>query len=262
MNGTFIKLNAEFSDLTIPKLYRDKVITEGTKYCFDSRDDYSYPKQGAPSAGLDTWVNLKDGGPAANFSGGIGFAGGGFTFVPGVADTINLPAAGVAPANADAFLTVLWIRVGTPLPVTTQGVFGASDNFADDKNQYSAHFFSNGGTAELKLYQGSKSATALVSPAANRIVQLGWSAKKRASDGKYDLKFYLDGAVYSSQISAGTVLPVPAVNTVPRIGILNGSVGGDWSGSAYRVFFDDCSIKTAEALVALDYAENVGRITV
>lgn len=262
MNGTFIKLNAEFSDLTIPKLYRDKVITEGTKYCFDSRDDYSYPKQAAPSAGVDKWVNLKEGGPVANFTGGVGFAAGGFTFVPGVSDLINLPASGVAPANADAFLTVLWIKVGTPLPVSTQGIFGASDNFADDKNQYSAHFFSNGGVAELKLYQGSKSATALVAPVANRVVQLGWSAKKRASDGKYDLKFYLDGVAYSSQISAGTVLPIPVVNASPRIGMLNGSVGADWTGSAYRVFFDDCSVKSAESLVALDYAENVNRFTV
>lgn len=260
MNGTFIRLQTEFTDPAIPKLYRDKVITTGTKYCFDARDEYSFVKQSAPSAGVDAWINLKEGGAAAAFNGVIDFTGGGFTFSAGGNDFIALPATGVAVASAHAFVTTLWIKLGTPAPASSQGIFGASDNFNDDKNQYSAHFFSNAGVAELKLYQGSKSATALVNPDSNRIVQLGWSAKKRSSDGKYDLKFYLDGAVFNTAISAGTTLPVPLANSVPRIGTLNGSVGVDWSGRAYRTFFDDCSVKSAEALVALDYAENMGRI--
>lgn len=260
MSGLIFRLPGFFTDTTIPKLYRDKVITAGTKYCFDSKDTYSFEKQAAPAAGLDVWKNLLEGGDDATFAGPLGFEGGGFSFKVGATDIIKLPASGVAPANANAFVTAIWIKLGTPTPATSEGIFGASDNFGDDKNQYSAHLFNNGGSVELKLYIGAVSATVLVRPPADSIAQIGWSALKREADGKYDLKFYLNGVVVGSGISAGTSLPVPVDNTNPRFGYLNRLVGVNWTGSAYRVFYDDCSVKTAESLIALDYADNHLRI--
>lgn len=257
-NGTFIKLQAEFTNTAIPKLYRDKVITAGTKYCFDTLDTFSFAKQAAPVAGVDVWKNLLDGGPTAAFTGSLGFSKGGFDFAAAGQQTVVLPASGISASSAEAFATAVWISCAND--GTNQGIFGGADNFTDTTNQYSAHFFMNGGNAELKMYQGSRNVTVAINPLASEIVQLGWSAKKRASDGKYDLGFYKNGVLISQQVSVGTALATLTAQPLPRIGALNGNVGNSWPGRAYRAWFDDCSIKTGAELIGIDYQQNAGRI--
>lgn len=256
MNGTFIRLQGEFTDLTIPKLYRDKVITAGTKYCYDAKDPFSYLKQVAPAVGVDTWKNLLDDGPAATFSGALGFNEG-FTVVGPLNDFITLPVSGVAAANADGFVAIIWIKLGT----STGGaaVFAAASGYSPTNCQYTLTY--SGG--ELRSHIGGWQSTVVPKDYdPNAIVQLAMSMKKRSSDGKYDLKAFKNGVLWSSNVSVFTEIPQPVGEAykAPTIGSGPAYAAINWQGTIYRTLFDDCSIKTAEELVALDYAENHRRI--
>lgn len=256
MSGLIFRLPGLFTDLTIPKLYRDKVITAGTKYCYDAKDIYSFPKQAAPVPGVDVWKNLLDGGPSVNFTGALGFSGG-FTIASAQNDIITMPATGIAAADADAFLAVIWIKLGT----STGGsaVLVAGSGYSSNNCQYSLTY----ANSELRSIIGGWQATvALAGYNPNDIVQFAMSMKKRASDGKYDLKVFKNGVVLSTSISSFTAIPQPVgvPYLAPTIGSGPVYAAVGWAGTVYRTLFDDCSVKTAEELVALDYAENHLRI--
>ena len=135
MSGLIFRLPGLFTDPTIPKLYRDKAITAGTKYCFDSKDTYSFPRQAAPVPGVDIWKNLLDGGPNASFSGTIGFDTG-FKFFTTDGDYITLPVSGIVPVDADAMLAIIWVKLGTPAATGGAAVFNTGSGYSTANNQY------------------------------------------------------------------------------------------------------------------------------
>lgn len=256
MDGTFIRLKLEFTDKTIPKLYRDKVISSGTKYCLDSKDTYSFAKQSAPVAGVDVWKNLLDGGPSASFTGNVGFDGG-FKFVNAAGEFITLPASGIVPAAADAFVAIFWVKVG--VPTGGAAVFNAGSGYTNTTNQYALAWASGA----LNFYVGGwqSPAIAAVDVVATSIKQFAVSAKKRTSDGKYDLVTYVDGVVKGMSVSSFDTYPQPSASyPAPLIGRGPSFDSAGWDGVVYRTVYDDCSAKTAADLVALDYTENRLRI--
>lgn len=257
MSGLIFRLPGLFTDINIPKLYRDKVITAGTKYCFDSKDTYSYVKQQAPAAGLDVWKNLLEGGPSANFSGVIGFDSG-FSLFTTANDYITLPVSGIAPAKSDAFVAIIWIKLGR----TSGGaaVLAAASGYNPDNNQYSLTWNSG----ELRTHIGGWQSTVVAKEnvAPNDVYQFAMAMKKRAVDGKYDLKSFVNGKLLRSSVSVFTDIPQPvgAEYQAPTIGNGPAYASLNWEGTVYRAIFDNCSVKTAEELVALDYAENAERM--
>jgi len=259
MSGLIFRLPGFFTDPTIPKLYRDKVITAGTKFCFDAKDTYSFPRQAAPVPGLDVWKNLLDDGPSASFTGAIGFDGG-FRLAATGARRITLPASGIAPASADAFVAIIWIKLGAP--TGGAAVISAGSSYGADGNQYGMTWSGAGG--DLRFHVGGWQAQAVTAADAKTddVYQFAMSMKKRASDGKYDLVTYVNGVAKGSSVSAYTSIPQPNTSfPTPLIG--SGPVFGapNWDGVVYRSIYDDCSVKSAAELVALDYAENRQRIT-
>lgn len=260
MSGLIFRLPGLFTDLTIPKLYRDKVITAGTKYCFDSKDAYSFPRQAAPVPGVDVWKNLLDGGPFASFTGGIGFDTG-FKFFTADGDYINLPASGIVPENADAMLVIIWVKLGTPAPSGGAAVFNAGSSYAATNNQYALTWLNGALRFHVGGWQSNAMAAADVVPAA--IHQFAMSMNKRASDGKYDLTTFADGLARQTNVSSFTSIPQPsgAQWLNPYIGRGPAYEAAGWDGAVYRTLYDDCSVKSAAELVALDYAENQARIT-
>lgn len=259
MNGTFIRLQAEFTDTTIPKLYLDKVITAGTRYVYDSQDTFSYVKQAAPSPGVDVWKNLLETGANASFVGPVGFSKG-FTIASAVTDYINLPAVGIATPSADGFVAIVWVKMGTTSDTGGSSVINAGSGYNNTTNQYAMTW----NNKELRFHVGGWQRTAFFAGSylATDIHQFAMSMKKRASDGKYDLVTYVDGQVSgSTNISAFTSIPQPAAGYLnPQIGSGPSYAAVGWSGEVYRVAYDDCSVKSAAELVALDYAENRLRI--
>jgi hypothetical protein len=56
--------NVTFTDESLPKLYRDSIISPSTVFAYDATNPASWPKQGAPADGApsaDKWVNLVNG---------------------------------------------------------------------------------------------------------------------------------------------------------------------------------------------------------
>ena len=258
MSGLIFRLPGLFTDLTIPKLYRDKVITAGTKYCYDSKDVYSFPRQAAPVSGVDAWKNLLDGGPSANFIGNLGFDIG-FKFFQANGEYITLPASGIAAAGAEGFLVTIWIKLGKPTVSGGSAVFSAGSVYGVEGNQYALTWL-NG---ELRFHIGGWQANAFVAAdvVPTAIHQLGMSMKKRAADGKYDMTTYIDGVARQTSISAFTSIPQPNAQWPnPLIGSGPVYASAGWDGAVYRTLYDDCSVKSAAELVALDYAENRQRI--
>lgn len=254
MTAQFIRLQAEFSDNSIPKLYRDSVITSGTKFVFDSLDNYSWAKQAAPTPGVDTWKNLLDSGNPASFTGPIGFNKG-FTISVSSDDYITLPAESLVPANTKGFVVIIWIKPGTN---TGGAAVLSSGSDYSTKNQYGFTFFSS----ELRSHIGGRQATILQPGYDPELpVQLAVAATKRDTDGKYDLKCYKNGALFSQGVSAYTDFPQPDEGLFKSGYIGNGPsfASLNWGGIAFRIVMDDCSSKTAEQLVKLDYDDNVKR---
>lgn len=259
MNGTFIRLQAEFTDTSIPKLYRDKLITAGTKYVFDSQDTYSYEKQATPTPGVDVWRNLLDSGANATFSGAVGFVKG-FTLAAAVSDYINMPNSGIAAPTSDGFVSIIWFKLGTPSETGGSAVINAGSGYSATTNQY-AMTWSN---KDLRFHVGGWQRTAFAAGTwqPNDIHQFAMSMKKRQSDGKYELVTYIDGQVSgSTSISPFTKIPQPdAGYPVPQVGSGPSYQAVGWGGEVYRVAYDDTSVKSAAEIVALDYAENHVRI--
>ena len=253
-NGLFIQLPSEFSDTTIPKLYRDKVITAGTKYVFDSVDTYSWVKQTAPLT-TDKWTNLLDGGATASFGPGITFDKKAFKLNTGTGDVITLPSSGIAAANADGFAMVFWILPDAPTGAC--GIMGAADDFYTTC-QYA--FTWNASNQIIGWVSGIQQ-NVENSPVATSPLQLGVSYKKRVSDGKYDITLWKNGVAIYTTVSPETTIRRPTTQTNPKIGETCVFGSAAWAGHILRTWFDDCSITPAGTLITLDYSENLARLT-
>lgn len=257
MSGLIFRLPGFFTDPSIPKLFRDKVITAGTKFCYDSNDVYSYPKQLPPIAGVDVWRNLVESGPSATFAGSFGF-GKGFQLAASGNRSIALPASGKPGATDAAMLVIIWIKLGDP-GAGGSAVLNSGYDYGPG-NQYAMTW--SAGSLRYNLGGWQVTAVQAAAVVSTEIVQFAMSMKKRASDGKYDLVVYKNGVAQGTSISSFTAIPQP-----PAAPWLNPSIGSGpvyastgWTGTVYRTMFDNCSVKSAAELVALDYAENHLRI--
>lgn len=261
MSGLILRLPGLFTDKTIPKMYRDKVITAGTKFCFDARDVFSYVKQAAPIAGIDVWKNLLEGGLDATFTGSVGFDNG-FKLVNGGGEYITLPTSGVVPENAEAVVVILWVKRGTPAATGGAAVINCGSAYTPAANQYAMTWFNK----ELRFHVGGWQSTALApdTGSATDTYQFAMSMKKRPVDGKYDLAVYINGAPLRTNISSFTSVPQPAAGAyaIPYFGNAPSYAAVGWEGNVLRALYDDCSVKSAVDLVALDYAENRARMVV
>ena len=250
-----------FSDASLSKLYRDPLITPGTKWLYDAGDLYSYAKQAAPTAGVDVWKSLTDTAADASIAGTIGYSNSGFNFsTTGPTDRINLPASGKAAANANGFLVILWLNWGTQTATTGSGlVAGCISSNATKQWGFTVGFNGSNGSLLLSA-NGSSQAQSLGNQPAGTNLQVAISMKKSVG-GTFDYKLYKNGvSVYTASSSDTSILQPGQSN--PIIGGAAGAdfTNGDWVGRIYRAFYDDLST-TADAatLVAADYAANNAR---
>lgn len=252
-----------FTDASLPKLYRDNIVTAGTKWLYDAKDAYSYAKQAAPVAGTDAWVNLTESGVNASFGGSVGFSGGGFDFLPASgSDIITLPASGKVAANTAGFLAILWIEWGLQTSVSGYGVVGGCMSGTTAQWGWATQWNGNNGnlTSLVNGLQPNEVASLLPNIAAGTKLQLGLSYLRKA-DGTMDARVYRNGAHVTTQNMGNSPLVQPAA-TNPVLGATSTTFSPDWKGKVYRSFFDDLST-TADplTLVAADYAANVGRFS-
>lgn len=253
------KIPGNVFSASLPKLYRDRAITAGCKFCFDAMDTYSWSKQAAPISS-DQMVNLMDGLAAATFGATVPGWTNGFTFAAG-ADTINLPTSGKLATNAAGFLFVCWIKHGTPAGAGVQGVAGIGNNTTTD-HQYSVSY-DIGTTGKLQLNgNGNWPAGGYAfTPTVGNIYQLAIAAKQRV-DLTYDIYYYVNGVLVSSYHDTKTSITATAC-TQPTVGIVGSAFSNSYVGTFYRAWLDDtsalASVADITALVLADYTANTGR---
>ena len=250
-----------FTDATLPKLYRDSVVTPGTKFCFDAADTYSYAQQANPVAGTDFWRDLTPNNANAGFSTGNTFGSGGFTFNPLAGQTINLPTSGKAPPDASGFLTCVWFKYIAASAQAFSSIAGMCNSTATNFNQYSIDSgAANSGALRLTVLGNTGLA---VTPALNSINQIVAGCKKLAN-GTYDTYFWRNGVLINSVNSGGTSIAPSMTNTNPTIGQVTGFTGGS-NFRAFRTFHDDATtlpdVAAMTALVLKDYNANVSRFS-
>lgn len=251
-----------FTDPTLPKLYRDSIITPGTKFCFDSKDLYSYPKQAAPIPGTDTWVDLSPNASPANFTGAAPtFTNGGFTYDPsGASRAILLPVTGKSPASAEGFLAGWWIKHLAPSPNAYAAIAGMADSTLPSLHQYSLDM----GNANTGMYRlmAMGSIGLSIAPEVNSVHQFVCAAKKQPN-GTYEKYFWHNGVLVGT-LNTGNISIGQPTAQYPRIGAIPGFQSSG-SFTAFRAFFDDtsalASVADMTALVLKDYNDNVGRIS-
>lgn len=138
-NSVINKLALDFTDTTLPKLYADPALNEGSMYLFDFLTEQGNPNADGAIAAGSSFPNLVDGGAAASLVGTSatvsnlsGKAGISMPGVGGASPTtyIDLGASyDLSGTNAD-FLSIIWCKtpsVGyvSPYPqILVQGPFG------------------------------------------------------------------------------------------------------------------------------------------
>jgi len=249
---------AVFSDDTLPKLYRDKSITAGTQWAYDSLDTYSWAKQAAPLAN-ENWKDISPvGGDATLSATGLGFAGGFTKNAPGY---FSAPTTGKVSANAEGLLFILWLKYGLQPTSGYSGIAGCFDS--NNLGQYGLTVNNDASNGNLVASVNSVLVGSMVianHPVSGTILQIALSLK-RQTNGSYVAGSYKNGVLLGTS-AAGNSIQQPT--TPPRIGYTSNGVFSDtFIGTFYRSLFDDTSTLADQsaitALVLKDYNANVGR---
>ncbi len=239
--------NDNFTDTTLPKLYRDYLINAGSKYLFDFGDVYCNPNvvNGVSAvANATQFVNLVDGAPVATNAGstttqaadgGMVFAGtsNGATYI-NLGNTYDLSA-----ANPE-FLVIAWSKAATNCGNDRTAVMLGSGNaafqYSIESSNAGANFnggLVNDGTATQWAYHRHPNGTT---------------------------KRYKNGVLMSTTTGNPTTLADYSAS-ITRIGYDPGATA--FNGTVYRVYLENLTVSGESALaqVQRDYAANAGRFT-
>lgn len=251
------KLNGiTFTNTTIPKIYRDEVVTKGGIYCYDLADATSWVKQSNSVSG-DVIANLVDGGEVATLtSDALTFAGGGFTnFAVAGTQRILLPDAAKLEANTGGFLVAVWIKPGTQTQAAADLVAGYR---YVDTGPWGIRYTSPN---HKVLVNGEVVSLGTLTSAVHQVV-MGWVP---VSAGVFEKRVYLDGALFSASASPATLQAPTTLPTKATLGDAYGTTGLNslWVGSIYRSWMDDLGVSGADPLVLVqkDWAANNGRFS-
>ena len=250
-----------FTDTSLPKLYRDAVITAGTQFVFDADDTYSFAKQATPTPGVDVWVDLSPKNATAAFGSACPFDTDGFTTstVTNVVTGIHLPASGKFGPTPAGFIFTYWFKYLYANTIFYPAFAGLSNNTSLGTHQYSIDNGNNNGLIRLVV----DSAIYQFIGVPGTIYQLAVAAKK-LGNGTYQLMTFKNGELVFNSSPGRTVLGQSTNMANPVIGA-SGGFGPAVNQKAYRCWYDDTSTLADQAaitaLVLKDYNANVGRFS-
>lgn len=244
-----------FSNTAIPLLYNDVVANAGTLDIFDALDaDVSWPSQGDPSEGSDTWKSLLTAN-TASFAGTVGWSDG-FT-IDATPDVITMPSTFKFGASADG-IVIFWLKVGTQAFTSgTNNYVARVGNLGTNQWVCFMNYAASEASTFLGVYSSNNAAVigqkAISAMAASRVLQVAISME--LVGGVYVEKLFFDGALAGTSTTALATLPQPSGQM-----FFGGSTNA-FTGTVLRAVADDLSVTTPEALAALDYATHVARLT-
>ena len=253
------RLSTTLTDLTLPKLYRDPIMNNGSKFLFDFCNPYCNPNPDAALTASMTFNNLLDAGPAATIVGGVGLANAagkaGVTFSGGQGSTnINLGTAYDLHATNDEFILIYWDKESASGYNSGGYIPGPYLSLTSDANHAQWYFDYGADGKTIRASVGTSSGSGGVSvPAASglgqgapRQIALHWK-----STGLLEL--YVNGALQGSSLSAPTTLPNAATDSIvfPNY----------YVGTLYRLYQEDLTVSglSAASQILADYNSNAGR---
>ncbi|MBB3940682.1 hypothetical protein GGR39_002339 [Novosphingobium fluoreni] len=265
------RLSTNFTDATLPKLYRDIVLNPGSMYLFDFLSSYSNPNADGNLAPGATFKNMVDGaadavliGSSATIVNLPGRAGISMPGVGGGAPTTSIELGGAGAFSLHAsnhdFLEFAWIKTPSAGFVTgypqilVNGVFGNEGN-----DQISITTHSDGKTPRISIANAAGVANTLSGSSGQGLgapTQVGMARIGSA------LRLYINGALVSSGSGPATLYDTSAQKT---------KLGAGYKGTVYRVGKEDLTVSAAasglslvaqaDAVMAADYATNAPRFT-
>lgn len=251
MAATVFKSAGTCTDISLPKLYRDPAASDGSLFCFDVLDPYSWPSQAAPS-GAATLVDLLGKGNAAIGSVPVGWSNG-FVF-DSDSDLITLPATSKLATDVAAFGVSLWIKNTTSVG-TTKGIAGIGGGYNYASTQWALH--RDNATIVYTVDGLTGGAVALTVGAVTN-----WCITLELSVGAYTAKLWRNGV----NVHSGATFPAPMVSptgiaaaTIGNVPFVHAGTGDDFV--FYRCHADSLTSRSAAQFVAAEYAAGVGRFS-
>jgi hypothetical protein len=240
------KLSSAFTDTSLPKLYRDPILTAGSLFLFDALNSYSNPNADGNIANGATFANLIDGAPGAtanllgshfqNLTGKAGIysdgAGGGSAIGMG-ASTYDLS------ASNHEFWAWLWFKLPSTGYTTSnyQSPFFYSTSNANT-SQWWFDLGVGGVQPRFSIGEGGTSAMTLTSPTnitPGSIYMLAGHWKAGAL-----MEMYLNGSLNNSN-SSGIPSSLQAGSTAQP------SITDNVTGTIYRWGLEDLTVSGASA---------------
>lgn len=257
-----LRVGSAFTDSAIPKIQRDRIITDGCKFVYDFSDPFSWSPQRAPVDG-ESVVNLVRDGDTADVelsgSNTIGWSGGGFVFdAEGSTERVLFPAAATLGAGTTGLVFSTWVRHeanGAAFYAIAGNTYQTSAN-----NQYAIAHLGTDAADTLRLYANGAHVKA-TGVAIGAVTQLAVAYLTEDGGSTYKVRGYKNGASVGETASVAG-LNQPGVSGIASIGDLGGFNSG-WVGRVYRTWLTDTGSDGSDpdALVALDYTENAGRFS-
>ena len=265
-----------FSDQTLPILSRDAMIAAGSKFIYDFADSYCWPTQAAPLSTGESVKNLVDGASAANIylanGATLGFAGGGLTFDSQADEGVNIPdSVGMLASNNDGFLYCVWLKHGAQTNVVSQSLVAGNTYQTGAENQYACSYLGDTGVYRMTV-DGARNGD-IPGIVVGQVVQLA-VAYLPDGVGGHKIRSYKNGVPFLADVPTIGALNVPiSTARTNAIGRNSSGAGGfvqEWVGTVFRNWLEDLSLSQptatlrsayADAQVAKDYAQNVGRFS-
>jgi hypothetical protein len=254
--GLITKLpNVNFTDASLPKLYKDGLINAGTLGLYDFKNAVTFggslPAAGSTLTNGLSLTNMVDAGPAASVvssalvytaGGGIQFNGGGPASLISMGNNYNL-----APANPN-FLMLLWVKM-TMVSSNYGLLFGRGYTTNPPDCQYRFDMGANG--QQIRAGIGGPTT-----------VPVGEVAGATALNSLYQVAIAKVGttlSIYRNGLLTGTA-GCDATLANPALPL---ELGRDYKGVVYRVLIENLTISGKDPLkqVQADYAANAGRFS-
>lgn len=258
----------------LPKLYRDKIITAGSKYLFDFEDAYCNPHtRGVNLSANATMRDLVSGNPLGVVFGAnvLNGAAGKGVKLPGINDN-GIDFGTSFDTGQSAVLIILWVTTRTgDTPAANSFVFGRASTIGS--GQYITTGGGDGktlgGTFGLNgtLASGVQTGGALTANVPMQIAYF-WNGDSRTgwTNGVGEVTFTNVAATMNS----GTTWTegIGRKTTAGATAVLGFNTG--WQGSIFRVYKEDVGVVSADATTRLnwaraqvvaDYQNNVSRFS-
>ena len=250
---------ANFTDATLPKLYRDKIMNAGSKFLFDFLSPYCNANADGNIANGAAFTNLVDGAPGATVttagSAIQSLAGKAGLFLDGVSgvNQINLGNSYSLHATNPSFLVILWIKI----PAVG---FEATDynhilKLGDSTNDCQFFFDAGLGGVRPRVTVGhGAGSNALTHSVASGFGQ-GAPLQLALEWSPGTLKGYANGVQFAS------ITGQAGLNTLRDTSASSILMSGDFKGTVYRAYQENLTVsgKTGAEQVLADYNANVGR---